>query len=1093
MSHNSNRWAIAALFMFVSTFAATETHAIEIRVIAGSSAANSSIQLGPFTPFGSIDIPSAVFQSGDTFRGSQFFIAENSGIMEFSFHGDLNLSGDTVNLSGNVPVRFKVFGDADLTGASFDLSANGNVGTLGGGSGGGGAGGGSSNPLGFRFDTELGRTVGFSPGGNSGDGGVAGRGGEMLIRPGDPATEAQDGGNGETGGSGLSGGSGKRGNTGGSGINGFSSNGAANGGESSWIHNGGTGLGAGGHGGVGGAGGSAETENAVATNGLDGAWGTRGEDGADGGKGANGGGGQNFAGTTRSINDLSAGGGGAGGQGGGGGQLGGGGGAGGGGGGGGGEDGYILQGGEFGGAGGDGGQGGDGGDGGHGGTGGDGGGGAGLFDIFAFGNLKASNAIFTARGGSGADGNSGEAGLLGEGSNVGDDGVAKEDAGNGGQGGAGLFGGNGGDGGDGGDGGGGAGGTVRLMGTTTTLSGTTIDARGGNFGSSRAGEDGAFLLGNNQAQSTAGVTQTTSDTITGAGPRTANPFVNGNAETPFLRDLVNGPEGFGISEDTVDAAARQAARDANGARTVAYFGSNAAPVYGGDSFAAGGFNTVEIVNLSEVSLDAPALGIADSPLTGALTPLQTGGIGSNTQLGGDGTTTTLGALGAGQRFLTTAPTDRNFALATLGMGGETKGFVAGGDGFITFDVRAQGQLSTNTVDLGAVRVGGGALNATVTVSNTATNLGIYSDTLTANASSSSSSPFSPDPATTGEIAAGDNTTLNFSLSDATSGTFSETRAVTYTSVNNYAGANFGDVVETNGAGTEMLNINGRVYQQAEASVSGVDPINSFGIVHVGDGATFDFSVTNTATGALADRLALNSLSFGGSTFSLASGPGELASGETGTMTIAADTATAGTFGNTGSGTFVSRNDELADVSANGDAVAAFWVVQVNNYADANLQQTGGDGTFAALGGDAFEIDFGTVLAGDAAGVANLFLLNDVLGPSDLLSGMWDLSGLDAGFMLSGFDPLIDLDAGEGQALSVFWDPALVLSGLYEFDLVFNGTGSNGSGYEGDLWPLTLSVRLNVAANATAVPEPGSAALLAATVAALIYRRRRTYS
>ena len=40
-------------------WAATGAHALEIRVIAGSSAANSSILVGPFTPFGSIEIPAA--------------------------------------------------------------------------------------------------------------------------------------------------------------------------------------------------------------------------------------------------------------------------------------------------------------------------------------------------------------------------------------------------------------------------------------------------------------------------------------------------------------------------------------------------------------------------------------------------------------------------------------------------------------------------------------------------------------------------------------------------------------------------------------------------------------------------------------------------------------------------------------------------------------------------------------------------------------------------------------------------------------------------------------------------------------------------
>ena len=171
-------------------------------------------------------------------------------------------------------------------------------------------------------------------------------------------------------------------------------------------------------------------------------------------------------------------------------------------------------------------------------------------------------------------------------------------------------------------------------------------------------------------------------------------------------------------------------------------------------------------------------------------------------------------------------------------------------------------------------------------------------------------------------------------------------------------------------------------------------------------------------------------------------------------------------------------------------MAGLWIIQVNEYADANLQQTGGDGTFSDLGDDSFLLDLGTVLAGNPAGQSDLFLLNDVLGRADFLSGMWDLSGVDAGFLLSGFDPVDDLDAGEGQALSIGWDPTLLLSGLYEFDLVFNGKGSNPLGYEGDLSPLTLSVRLNVEASTAQIAEPPLAALLAAAIGALIYHRRR---
>ena len=1074
------RMALAACAASPLLLTAPSAGAIEIRVIAGSTAANSQIQIGPFTtlpPLG-VEIPTATLQSGDTFRGSQFFIAENGGIMEFSFHGDLDLSGDTVNLSGDVPVRFKVFGDADLTGASFDLSASGQSGKLGGGGGGSGGAGGNGGLGGF-----------------GGSGGSGGRGGDGGDDPAD-AFAGSDGSNGNKGISGRSGASGWSGAAGNHGESGFATSGAANGGQgAAAVVNASINPGDGGSGftdgGSGGDGGTILDDPENGTAGLNGASGTGGGDGQTGSAAITGG--QNFSHSSRTINDLTAGAGGGGGQGGGGGAGGGSGASGGGGGGGGGAAGLPFSDGETGGRGGRGGKGGAAGTGGSGGQGGDGGGGSGLFDVVAFGNLDATNATFTARGGAGLNGRSGLSGELGEAAQAGDPGTQKADAGNGGTGGFGGFGGNGGNGGDGGDATGGAGGTIRLMGTTTTVTGATVDATGGNAGTSRAGQDGAFLLGNNQAQSTAGVTQTTSQTVTGAGPQTANPFIVGGGDTPFLRGLVNGPEGFGVSEDTVDAATRQAARDSNGMRTVAYVGTNAAPVYGGDSFAAGGFNTVEFVNLSEGNLDTLGLSISDTPGAPAFTPLQTGGIGSNTQLGGSGVTTPLTQLGAGERFLTTAPTDKADVTATLGMGGGAANVTTNGNGFVTFDVRAEGQLSTDTVDLGATRVGGGTLTGSTTLSNAAPDLGIYTDRLTANMTTSGGGP-SPFSATTSgafDLAAGESETLNFSLSGATSGDFSETRQFTYDSVNHYAGASFGDAVETVGAGGETLTIQGKVYQRAEASVSGLGPAHVLGIVHVGEDASFDFTVTNTATGGLVDRLKLGSTSFSDPVFSV-SGPGELASGETGTVTVSADTSAVGQFFENASITFASTNDDLADVTAvNGTTQGAFWAVQVNNFADAALQQTGGDGAFADLGGDAFEIDFGTVLAGDAAGVADLFLLNDVLGPTDLLSGTWDLSGVEAGFLLSGFDPVAGLDAGEGQALSMTWDPTLLLSGLYEFDLVFNGVGSNNSGYSGALSPLTLSVSLAVQGQAAQVSEPRAAIFVGMVVLGLALARRRS--
>ena len=73
---------------------------------------------------------------GAEFRGTGFTTGFRSdGAAVFTFSGDLNLAGDTVNFTGSRAASFLVLNNADLSGTVFNLSASG---AKSGGAGGGG-------------------------------------------------------------------------------------------------------------------------------------------------------------------------------------------------------------------------------------------------------------------------------------------------------------------------------------------------------------------------------------------------------------------------------------------------------------------------------------------------------------------------------------------------------------------------------------------------------------------------------------------------------------------------------------------------------------------------------------------------------------------------------------------------------------------------------------------------------------------------------------------------------------------------------------------------------------------------------------------
>ena len=144
---------------------------------------------------------------------------------------------------------------------------------------------------------------------------------------------------------------------------------------------------------------------------------------------------------------------------------------------------------------------------------------------------------------------------------------------------------------------------------------------------------------------------------------------------------------------------------------------------------------------------------------------------------------------------------------------------------------------------------------------------------------------------------------------------------------------------------------------------------------------------------------------------------------------------------------------------------------------------GGAGSLTRLG-DVFTLDLGNVLLGGSISTS-LAVLNDVLGPADLLDGSFDLSGVDD-FVLSGFTSFAGLGAGDlfggllaalnGQSLGVFTD-TIGLTAL----------GHNASGFTE---PFNLALVLRGTVVSSQVPEPGSVALVALALATLAGLRRR---
>ncbi|MBL8483751.1 MAG: choice-of-anchor D domain-containing protein, partial [Rhodocyclaceae bacterium] len=386
-------------------------------------------------------------------------------------------------------------------------------------------------------------------------------------------------------------------------------------------------------------------------------------------------------------------------------------------------------------------------------------------------------------------------------------------------------------------------------------------------------------------------------------------------------------------------------------------------------------------------------------------------------------------------------------------------------------------LNTTNVAL-AARVGDAAPQAAISVSNVAPDA--FTEGL--NASPGAAPAGFSASGSIANLAAGatDNSSLRVALSTATAGQFGGAMSVQLVST----GAGTTGAADL-ALATGNVNVEGKVYAPALAEVH--TAVVDFGIVHRGDIiAPRAVSVSNAAPAAgLNDRLR-GAIATGSAGFSAGGTLGDgLAAGanDSGSLQVGLDTSSAGVFTGSANLSFVSHDDDLADLLLDGQQVQLQG--QVNNYADPQFQKTGGAGLFGGSGFN-FTLDFGRLLRGSGPVSANLRIINGADGPADLVDGLFDLGNTQ--FLLSGFDPFFDLGAGD------FFDGLLVsfdTTNLGRFDdtILLHASAHNASGYAAAFPDISLRIT-GFISDANAAPAPQTLLLVALALVAMRLRAAR---
>ncbi|MEM8953221.1 MAG: choice-of-anchor D domain-containing protein [Verrucomicrobiota bacterium] len=393
-----------------------------------------------------------------------------------------------------------------------------------------------------------------------------------------------------------------------------------------------------------------------------------------------------------------------------------------------------------------------------------------------------------------------------------------------------------------------------------------------------------------------------------------------------------------------------------------------------------------------------------------------------------------------------------------------------------FRFAAPSSASANPVNFGNLRVGD-TPSENLSLTNTAANDG-FSEALNAAFSGTTG-----DASATGSFnllgpGATDNSSLTVGIDTSTGGAKAGTAIIDLTS----DGAGSSGLGQT-ALGSQTVNVSANVFRLASPSAASPNPVD-FGIIHVGDTPSQAISFTNTATndgfseGLNASIGSLTGDASAAGSFNL------LAAGSTdsSSITVGIDTSTAGV--KSGSAEIVLASDGTGTSGFGTIALSPQTVnvqATVNNFADPEFSQTGGDGTLSMDSAFVFTLDFGTVAQGSGPLTADLEVLNDVLGPADTLAGSWVLDAADFG--TSGFTAFSGIEAGDafGPLQISFLADTL---GSFNGSITLNPRSQNASGFDGALTDVVLNITAEV------IPEP-STSLLTLLAALTLLATRRT--
>ena len=373
---------------------------------------------------------------------------------------------------------------------------------------------------------------------------------------------------------------------------------------------------------------------------------------------------------------------------------------------------------------------------------------------------------------------------------------------------------------------------------------------------------------------------------------------------------------------------------------------------------------------------------------------------------------------------------------------------------------ASASIAPNPINLGATRVGG-TLSGNVTITNTAP-IGAYSEKLAVTSATGAGGASST--STPGLINPGAGAIAGVALSTTTSGTLSG--SVTYG-------------LATDGTGTsglaqaalasQTVAVNGKVYAVAVAQLGTTNV--AFTTVRAGSAApTANVAVTNGATGALTDSLNTSITALPATV--TGSAPGALGSGQSGNLTFAENTATAGVYSGNGTIGFTSTDPDLAPMTLASQQIA--FSGTVTQVAIAALFKAGGAGALTGSG-TSYMLDLGTFMSGAGSTSTNFGILNNIANMSfdETLGGMFLNSG-GTGFTFAGlgFTNLSGGSSNTGNLLS--FDYTGLGNGTYTDTLTFNGFSHYAGLSDLNLSPITISIRAQVAgAIGGAVPEPAT--------------------